>query len=357
MKRVLIIVSSSFVPWGGLTTVAMNYFRAMDKEGLIIDFASSNNPPQSLLDELKNCGSRYIKLPERGHVFRYQFKLYKVLKKYQVVHIHGNSATMALELFPAVIRKIPNRIVHCHTTHPGAIKLNKICSLVFKRMYTSAIACSEESGNWIFGERKFLVLNNAIDVKKYEFIEENRKKIRDKYEILEGDILVGNISKINNQKNHPFIVDIFYEMLKLSANVRLILVGDGPLRSNVEQKVKQLGLAPKVIFIGMSECSEIYLSAMDYFLLPSLWEGLPLSLVEAQANGLKCFASDVVTKQSNVTGRVEYISLKTEPERWANIILSSCKTRLPSEEIRKAFLKNRMDIKHVSYVLSEIYKK
>ncbi len=354
--RILVIICTGFVPWGGLTTVAMNYYRAMDKQGMIIDFASNNVPTQDLIDELEKNGSQYIKLPPRKKIFSYDKKLCSILKGYDVVHIHGNSATMSLELFPAVMCGVPKRIVHCHTTVPTAKKLSKFLRPVFLKMYTHAIAVSKEAGDWLYGEDNFVILNNAIPVSKYQFDLKERTRIRLELGIGEGSVVIGNIAKINIQKNHTFILEIFQEIQKKLKGAKLLLVGDGPLRKQIEEKAKQLKIYDDIYFIGMSNTPTKWLQAMDYFLFPSNYEGFGLALLEAQANGVKCFASDVIPALTNATGKVKYISLKESAEAWASEICNTPMERMPNDFIVKKFRDAYLDITTEAEHLKNIYE-
>lgn len=355
--KILIVICTGFVPWGGLTTVAMNYYRAMDKQGMIIDFASNNQATEVLLDELNKNGSRYIQLPKRENCLKYIQKLYKVLKDgYDIIHIHGNSATMSLELFPALLCGTPKRIVHCHTTKPTAKYLSYFLCPIFKKMYTYAIAVSYEAGEWLYGKDNFCILNNAINIRKYFFNFAKRKQVRNNIGINEETFVVGHVGKINIQKNHKFIIEIFEEIVKRKENSLLLLVGDGPLRKATEEKVEEKGLQEKVIFVGMSEEPELWLNAMDCFLFPSKFEGFGLALAEAQANGLTCFAADSVPKCVDVAQAIHFISLNTKPAEWAEKIINEKHSRMDIEHIVEMFDRAGLNIESEANKLKKLYE-
>lgn len=303
MKRVLNIITTSYVPYGGLTTVAMNYYRNIDHSAFQIDFASTNECPQILEEELRANNSRYYKLPNRTtSPLSYMKKLRNICREYDAVHIHGNSATTVLELIPARLAGVEKRIVHIHNTKCDHSFAHRLLYPLMKLNMTDAIACSGAAGEWIFKDGNFIVLNNAIDLSKYSYNETSRRMIRKKYNIDMDSLVVGHVGKIVEQKNHLFLIDVFKKITENNEKARLLLVGDGVMRNTVEEKIKTMNMENKVIFAGMHESAAKFLSAMDMIVFPSLWEGLPLSLLEAQANGLPCIASDVITSEVNMGG-------------------------------------------------------
>lgn len=322
-KKVLIIITTAFVPYGGLTTVMMNYYRAMDKTDLQIDFASTNEPPEELAEELRRNGSAYFNLESRKRsLVRYIRNLCKVLKQgnYDVIHVNGNSATMAVELMAAKAMKVKTRIAHAHNTVCNHRILHSILKPIFERRYTDAIACSNAAGNWIYPKGGFEVLNNAIDLKRYHFDENNRQKIRTRYNIPDTDKVIGHVGKMSRQKNHVFLLNIFAEIMQRDTHWRLMLVGDGVLRRELEKKAKELGIGEKTIFCGMQNATESFYSAFDFFVFPSLWEGLPLSLLEAQANGLGGVVSDLITPEACIAGGVYCKPLSEGAAAWADLV-------------------------------------
>lgn len=344
MVRVLIVITTAFVPYGGLTTVAMNYYRNMDKSGLKIDFASVNKPSKELIDELHENGSEYYCLGERKkHPLKYQYALWKLLKekRYDIIHVHANSASAVLELLSAKKCGVKKRIVHIHNSTCSHMLLHRLLKPLFDRTYTDALACSREAGKWIFGE-EFIILNNAIDTEKYQFKEESRKKIRAEYGIRKETFVIGHVGKINKQKNHTFLIECFYEVNKKMPDAVLLLVGDGPLRKKIEEKIKCLGLEKNVYFAGMKNNASEYLSAMDCFVFPSVFEGFSLALLEALSSGLKCIASENTRRESEIMNCVKYLSLELNASKW-------CK------EILKSYLYNRMQEskKNISIIKKE----
>ncbi len=328
MKNILVVITTGFCPYGGLTTVMMNYWRAMDKTDLHFDFASTNDPEKELLDEISGLGCSYIKLPPRKNVLLYCWTLRKMSKKYDVAHVHGNSATSFLEL--VALSKVPIRIVHNHnsiTEHPF---INVVLKPFFLRSYTKAIACSELAGTWLFGKNNYKVMKNAIDIDKFKLDIEKRKSFRKKFKIADDEIVLGNVGKIIKQKNHLFIIDVFFEFHKIRPKSRLLLVGTGCLENLIRDKICSLNIQDSLIMAGLRTDIPNMLNVMDVFLFPSLWEGLPLSVLEAQASGLPVFLSDVITREVAVTETCFFNSLNVSAEEWACVIdkeMASISTR------------------------------
>lgn len=322
MKRVLVVITTAFVKEGGLTSVMMNYYRALNKDKLQIDFASTNKIQDNLLNEISAEGSVYYKLPHRSSVISYFRSLSKICKTYDVIHIHGNSATTAIELFAAWISNVRKRIVHIHTSKSEHNVMHQLSMPIFKRLNTVPIACSDIAGEWIFGNNNFIILKNAINTSSYLYNKSIRESTRNMLNI-DDKFVIGHIGKFMVAKNHSFLLEIFKEILTLKSNSVLLLVGDGVLRPNIEADIDRLNLKNNVIVLGMRNDIPELLQAMDICLLPSLWEGLPLSVLEAQVAGLTCFVSSTITDQVKMSNYLHRLSLSLTPKEWADYIMSN----------------------------------
>lgn len=323
-RKILIIITTAFVPFGGLTTVMMNYYRAIDREAFHIDFASTNEDiDQGLLLELEQNDSGYYCLGDRKkRPANYISKLCNLIQtnKYDVIHINSNSATAAIELAIAKKCKIPIRIVHNHTSICDHQFLHRIMYPLFKGLYTDAIACSQRAGEWIFKDGNFTVLCNGINTERFRYDEGKRRRIREKYRISDQSLVLGHVGKIYKPKNHPFLIEVFHEYHKENPDALLMLVGDGEMRPQIEQQVKVLHLEGSVIFAGMQRSIDEYLSAMDIFLFPSIWEGMPLSMIEAQASGVYCIASNQIDSTVNVTHEVKMLPIDNGVGVWIDAL-------------------------------------
>lgn len=359
MRKVLIVITTAYVPTGGLAGVVMNYYRKIDKSDLKIDIASTNEAPDVLVNELAQTGSRYYCLGKRSHVLTYFCRLYKLCKGYDVIHVNGNSATTVIELLAASMAGVKVRINHNHTSIPDHKKTSGFLSPLFHHLYTIPVACSDLAGGWLYGKRAFTILHNAVDVAKYHYDEGRRELLRSEFGIKKDCLVMGNLGKIYKPKNHPYLIRVFNEFQKLVPNSKLFLVGDGVMRQEVEKLVDEFGLREKVIFAGLRTDVPDMLQVMDCFVFPSIWEGMPLSLLEAASSGLPCFISDSITKDVQIGPNIQALSIKDEPVVWANYI----NEHLPKEsrevicsQNAKLISEAGFNIKTATRVLEKIYK-
>lgn len=318
---------------GGVESVVMNYYRNIDHEKIQFDFICDSDSTNIPYEEIEKLGGRIILIPPYQKVFKYQKELRRVLKEgnYKIVHSHINT----LSVFPLYAAKkvgIPVRIAHSHsTTNKREWKKNMLKQVLrpFSKIYaTDYMCCSELAGRWLFGDKEYdkgnvYLLNNAIDLEKYKYDEKIRKEKRKELNINDDTIVIGHIGRFVEQKNHKFLIDIFNEINKKEKNSILLLAGQGPLMEETKKKVKELNLENNVMFLGQrNDANELY-QAFDVFLLPSLYEGLGMVLIEAQCAGLPSFASTVVPKIAKVSDVLDFIDLTTPKEIWVDIILQS----------------------------------
>lgn len=322
MRRILVVITTAYIPTGGLASVMMNYYRNIDRSVIKIDFASTNDAPKVLTNELEANGSQYIQLPSRRNVIRYFNRLRTVCKGYDVIHVNGNSATTVIEHLAAKFAGIKKRINHNHTSIPDHKTVSYFLYPLLKKIVTDKVACSDLAGNWLYGEGNFLLLRNAVDVDKYRFDLEKRILVRKEFGIPDDSTVIGHLGKIYKPKNHPFLIRIFYEYHKLNPNSKLFLVGDGVMRQEVENLVDELEIHDHVIFAGLRTDVSDMLQVMDYFVFPSIWEGMPLSVLEALSSGLTCVLSDNITRDVMIGPHTSSLSIKEQPVVWAKYIYS-----------------------------------
>lgn len=322
MKKILIVIATAYIPTGGLAGVVMNYYRKIDKTDIHIDIASTNEAPDVLVRELQDNGSNYYCLGSRKNVLRYFWRLWRLCKGYDIIHVNGNSATTVIEHLAATFAGVKRRINHNHTSIPDHKATSDILYPLFKRLVTDRVACSDLAGNWLYGKGNFLVLRNAVDVEKYRFDTNIRNRVREGFGIKDDCVVIGHVGKIYKPKNHPYLVRIFSEYHKLNPNSRLFLVGDGVMRQEVETLVDELGVRPFVIFAGLRTDIPEMLQAIDYFVFPSIWEGMPQSVLEALSSGLTCVVSDHITKDVMIGPNIHALSIESEPKEWADFIFN-----------------------------------
>ena len=313
----LLIVNTVPFQLNGITSVIMNYYRKLDKSGLQIDFVALSGISDPLLQELEAGGSRVFCLPRKGNPLSYLWRLTRLLRagRYDALHVHGNSATMALDLLPGVLAGVPMRIAHSHNTTCTHMRAHKLLSPLFQKCCTHALACGDAAGKWLFGSRPFQVLNNGIDLASYRYDETTRLSFRQRIGA-EDKLVIGHVGNFVEQKNHDFLLRWFARLAEKRPDAQLLLIGEGELLAQSRQTARELGIIEQVVFLGKSTEVASWLQAMDVFVLPSLHEGLPVVLVEAQAAGLSCFAADTVTAEADLTGTVRFLPI-TDPGCWA----------------------------------------
>ncbi len=319
----VLIVNTTPLKKGGITNVIFNLLENIDKTDLIFDMVVSKTESQDLVDRFCESGGEVFFVPRSmAKAVKYIGRLKKIIKEkgYDIVHIHGNSHTVVLELLAAKLAGCKIRIVHAHSTKCNDLKLHKVLTGLFHKLCTHNIACGEDAGRFMFGKKPFTVINNGIDLKKFEYSDAGRENIQKKHNLFKK-IVIGHIGMFNDIKNQDFLLEVMAELLKTNPNYALVLVGDGERRELVSQKAKEMGIEDSVIFAGLTDDAPAYLSGFDVFTLPSFFEGLPLVLVEAQANGLYCIASDHVTKEADKTGNISFLSIDKGSKIWAEEIL------------------------------------
>lgn len=357
---------------GGIQSFVIEIIKNIDKEKIQIDFLLLDDGNKyELEDELKKLGCKVFKLEgmwvrKTTDFIKYNKVLddfFKQHNDYKVVHLHSSSKNYMV-LKKAKKYGIPMRIAHSHnidfqTQNPVKKFIGNIFKIFLKKYSTNFFACSKLAGEWLFGKKivnsnKFQVIHNAIDYNRFKFNQEKRENIRRELNVKDNEVLVGHIGRFTNQKNHEFLIDIFDEMVKQNSNCKLLMIGKGEKEQIIKDKVKNLNLENKVIFEGFKDDVSGYLNAMDYFVFPSLYEGLGIVLIEAQANGLKCFTSkDVVPLDAKVTPQLQYIKLEDSSFKWSSIILSNNKDRQNTYEFfkeSKYFIQDTVEILNKQYL-------
>lgn len=348
---------------GGVETVIMNYYRHIDKIKIQFDFVVHNDADENYLREAERLGAQIYKVtPYNKNIFKFIFDIYQIIKKhhYQIVHCNMN-ALSGFALFAAYLADAKIRILHNHTTDSKEEKLRSFIKRMlrpFAKLFANQYwACSNLAGEWMYGKKaiednKITIINNAIDLDRFKFDKEKREKIRKELG-LENCFVIGHVGRFMKQKNHEFLIDIFNEIIKRKENARLLLIGDGKLRPQIESKAKELGISNKLIFLGnRNDVADLY-NVMDIFVLPSLYEGLPVVGVEVQANGLPFICSTEVTKEILLTNNIKLISLQQPLKDWLNKIENAKRKELNiNDELLKKF-----DIKQESRKLENLYLK
>lgn len=349
---------------GGVEAVVMNYYRHIDRDKVQFDFICDEDSTNIPYEEIEKLGGKVILIPPYQKVFKYHKELKRVLKegKYKIVHSHINTLSV-FSLFAAKCAGVPIRIAHSHsTTNKKEKKKNLLKQILrpFSKLFaTDYMCCSELSGRWLFGNKEYdkgnvYLLNNAIDLEKFKFDENIRREKRKELKIDDDTLVIGHIGRFVEQKNHRFLIDIFNEVHKQNNNSLLLLAGQGPLMEEMKEKVKNLGLSDFVQFLGQrNDVAELY-QAFDVFCLPSLYEGLPVVGIEAQASGLLCAFSDDMTKETKVLESTIFMSLDKTYKSWANKIVELfCKYK--RNDTKEELSNNKYNIDVESKKLEKYY--
>jgi glycosyltransferase involved in cell wall biosynthesis len=319
----VLIVSTVGLGLYGITNSIMNYYRAMDKSDMQIDFLSPNEIPKNIRVEIKSNGGRvYEKIMRNNHLLKYRKQLAKIIKsgQYDIVHAHGNSNTLAIEMKVAKMCGVKVRIAHCHNSTCDHMFMHKLLKHLFDNSYTHGFACSKKAGKWLFGKKSFTVINNGIPVIKFFYNEKDRKEYRMKLDF-ENNKVIGHVGHFSYQKNHEFLIKIFSEIYKQDNSYRLLLIGDGDLRDEIKNQLAELDLEDVVCMYGETLDVSKLLQAMDIFVFPSRFEGFGMAVIEAQSAGLPCVVSDAVPFEAKLIKQLKFVHLNDSMDTWINKIL------------------------------------
>lgn len=345
---------------GGIENFLINYYRHIDKSKIQFDFINIYDSSLCFENEIKSMGgeiynvSNYYKYP-----FRYIKEVIKIINNnsYTIIHCNMNSAVMMYPLIAARLSKAKIIISHSHnsSSDKGLTKslIHNINKHFIPMLANRYFACSDKAGKWFYNKKilnsnKYRIIYNAINLDLYRYSIDNRNKIRNELNIKDDKFVIGHVGRFNKQKNHQFLIKIFHELKKRNNNFILLLIGQGPLSNEIKKMVKELDIKDDVIFLGQrNDINKIY-SAMDLFLLPSLYEGLPLVGVEAQVNGLKCLFSSEITRELSLSKNISYIDLNINS--WIEAIINTDFSR----NINKID-DTKYDIKYNANKLKEIY--
>lgn len=374
-KRILQVLT--IMNLGGAETMIMNYYRSIDRSKIQFDFLLHRPERGAYDDEIENLGGKIYRMPPISprNFFKYKSELKKFFylhPEYEIVHSHLNSlSTFVLNAAKATSNV---RIGHSHI----AINPIKLSDFFNKKLdlkttikealqtllrksvanyATHYFACGEKAGKWMFGdtaEKPITVINNAIDSSRFIYNNEiatiTKKKLK-----IEDKLVIGHVGRFNDQKNHFFLIEIFNEILKANSNAILLLVGEGDLRPKIEDEINKLGITEAVMFLGSRTDIPELLQSFDVFLFPSLYEGLPVTLIEAQAAGLKIIASDTISSEVNFSKLIQFIALKESSLHWAKQLLQSIKYK--RENTQKIVIDSGYDIVNNAKNLEDFYLK
>lgn len=361
MKKIKILYTGYSSNMGGIERFLINISKNLDKNIFEISFLIIKGKKACFQKELEALGMNFIEITDRKENYvQYLKDLKNLYSKNDFDIIHFN--IMNFSCFERIIfaKKYSKARLIIHS-HSGSINkvykktkiLDQIGRFLTRKIDYEKLACGEEAGKWLFGEKEFLVLNNGMEVEKFRFDEKNRINIRKELDINNGTKLFGHVGALVPVKNHEFLIKVFYEYQKIEPNSKLLLVGEGFLENGLKEKTQNLNIQDKVLFLGRRDDTEKIYSAMDIFVMPSWFEGFSIAIVEAQVSGLKCYTSTNVARESNVIGNVEFLSLEETPQYWAQKIYEA-NNRRDEKAVEK--IPNQFKIEETVKVLSRIYE-
>lgn len=367
ITRILHVVSSLSLS-NGIMNVIINYYRHINLNEIQFDFLYFEDDEISYKDEIYSLGGRVFKIepPRIKNIFFYRQYLRNYINKqkrfdYNIIHFHE---IVLLSLISPILREFgcEKIIAHSHSVvysyHPIKSMRNRTLSIGLKKSADYYCACSEASGRFWFGqelmnEGKVHIINNAIDCEKFYYNPEVRSKIRNELGI-DNSLVIGHVGRFSKEKNHEFLIEVFYELTLHAPNCKLILIGSGPELNKVKEKVAFLKLDKKVIFLGQRFNVYEFYQAMDVFVFPSISEGLGSVAIEAQVAGLPCIISDTVTSEVDISNKVEFLSLESQVENWAMKIRE---TDCQKNDMRQLAIEKGYSIKNEAEKLEHFYER
>lgn len=356
--RVLMVLPGLNV-CGGMESFIMNYFRNINRERVMFDFVTHNISENSYVEEIQSLGGIIYQLPP------FSLKSVKTIKKrvkqilaendYKIIHCHMANAAF---LYLSVAKKagIPIRILHSHQDKAAdsfAHAVRNVPLIYFGLHYCNyRIACSNIAGRYLFKNQKYTIVNNAINYEDYEFNSELRDEVRRELGFTD-EIVIGHTGRLCPQKNQLFLLKIMKKLKDRQFNVKLMLIGEGEDRDYLEHATMEMGLSNYVTFLGARKDIRRLLQAMDLFVFPSIYEGLGISVLEAQAASLLTYCSTGVPDEANISGEMIYLSLDKGEEYWTNQIVTRIEKGI--ERNNERILSKEYDIREKADELTKLY--
>ena len=357
MIRVLHVVTD--MSRGGLETFLMNYYRSIDRNRIQFDFLTHRKERGDYDDEIEDLGGiiyRLDRLNPFSILYRTQLNaFFKDHPEYSIVHVHQDCLS-GIILKAAMKQGVKIRIAHSHSSNQ-TINWKYPIKLFYRQFIpkyaTHLAACSKAAGDWMFNGKEYILIQNAIEASEFAFNPTVRSTIRKKLGISDDEIVIGHVGRFAEVKNHGFLISVFEEIQNCVA-AKLLLVGDGYLRKQIEDQIHKRRLDSKVIMIGVQPNVADYLQAMDVFVFPSIYEGLPVTLIEAQASGLPCIISDRVPDECMITDLVEQMELGDNVKSWAEHAINLSKQQ--RNNTKPKIEQKGYDIKQNAVFLMDYYE-
>ncbi len=304
---------------GGTESYLMSVFRNTDHNSIQMDFLVHRPEEGCYEEEIKKAGGKIIKLPRlREHPWRYCYRLFRVIRdgRYNIVHRHSTASVMWIDLLIAMTAGVRVRIAHSHNTDWEKHFIHYMGIPILNLLATDRFACSKEAGRWMFGRAKFHIMKNGINTRRFAFNQDSRIRYRELLNIGHKTAVL-NVGRLVPEKNQKWIIDLASAM-KSDPDIEFFIVGDGPLREELNLTIHKKGLSNKVHLLGQREDTACIMMACDMLILPSVFEGMGIVLIEAQCTGLPCIVSDALPREADAG---KCIFLKLDLMKWKQMIL------------------------------------
>ena len=319
----ILCMSTNGILDDGITAWLIATFGAMDLEGLEISTIAFEGLGGEIAPRVEAAGIEIIVLPHRQRnpkAYRKAFKDLLDNRRFDILHVCCNSALAAFELCEAKKRVVRMRIAHSRNTMCSHRVASFFVNPIFQSAVTDRLACGEDAGKWLFGERPFTVVPNGKDLTAYAFSRVDRLNYRDILGYGSDDVVIGHVGRFNEQKNHKKLLEVFASLCERSPEYKLALVGDGVLLDAIKAQAKSLGILDRVNFLGRRDDVPTLLSSFDCMVFPSLYEGFPNVVIEWQLNGLPVVMADAITRECVITPFVSQVPLNSPAGSWADAV-------------------------------------
>lgn len=356
LKKVLIVLTNLRI-CNGVASYIMNYYRHLNHSQIKMDFCLLNDVPSPYYEDIKKNGDKIIILPSVKKFAAYNSFIENMFKEGHYDIVHSNVLNNSIQIM-SIAKKmgVKTRIQHSHATKLADIKWrelrNKMLAPLALKNANTYFACSKLAGDYLFGNSKYTLIKNALDLSRFYIDNEVRASMQKEME-LENKFIVGTIGRICPQKNPFFALDVFKEVLKIHPDSVYLWIGSGPLDDKAKEYAQKIGISENVRYLGNREDVPRLYQAMDVFFLPSLYEGLPVVGMEAQACGLPMVVADTVTTEMKITDNVDYLSLSSPLSQWANALLKY--KDFERYDTHRTIIENGYEISVAAKKLEEMY--
>lgn len=364
MEPIRILQMIGGLDLGGSQAIVMNIYRNIDKNKVQFDFIIDHDDERELASEVETLGGKIYSMPRftgwnLSEIRSAWNDFFRSHPEYKVLHSHVRSYA---SIYFSIAKKYGVKtIIHSHSTSNGSGVQSLIKHMLQYPLRYQAdycFGCSKIAGEWLFGKntvnsRKYFLVKNAVDISRFRFNPMIRSKVRKEFGFSESDIVAGHVGRLHEAKNHMYLLSVFNELKKNNTCTKLIIVGTGELENDIRKRVSELNLEDSVIMTGSRKDVNEIMQAMDIFIFPSKWEGLPVTVVEAQAAGLPCYVSDTITSEVNVSDLVHVLSISDDPEKWMREISNNCNKR---ENVEQNIVDSGFDIMSTAIWMEDFYR-